>query len=321
MGNVLASSKPPGTDFPASFAYSQQKEESPKNEKIENPGAMEDLHKKCKDVFPINFEGAKVVLNKGLSNHFQVSHTINMSSTQPGGYRFGATYVGTKQSGPNEAFPVLLGDIDSLGNLNANIIHQIGNRIRARFQTQVQGNVFAVSQLTCDYRGDDYTASFTVANPDIINKTGVLVGHYLQNVTPKLALGTEIAYQSSPQVPGGQIAVLSLAARYTGSDFTWSSTFGPANLHVCYYQRASEQLQFGVELETNFRMQEAVGTIAYQVDIPKADMSFKGMVDSNWNVGCVLEKKLLPMPFTLALSGLINHSKNNFRLGLGFIIG
>lgn len=42
------------------------------------------------------------------------------------------------------------------------------------------------------------------------------MGHYLQNVTPKLALGTEIAYQSSPQVPGGQIALLSLAARYTG---------------------------------------------------------------------------------------------------------
>lgn len=48
MGNVLASSKPPGTDFPAPFPYSQQKEEGPKNEKIENPGTMEDLHKKCK---------------------------------------------------------------------------------------------------------------------------------------------------------------------------------------------------------------------------------------------------------------------------------
>lgn len=48
MGNVLASSKPPGTDFTAPFGYSQQKEESSKNEKIENPGAMEDLHKKCK---------------------------------------------------------------------------------------------------------------------------------------------------------------------------------------------------------------------------------------------------------------------------------
>lgn len=45
------------------------------------------------------------------------------------------------------------------------------------------------------------------------------------------------------------------------------------------------------------------------------------MVDSNWNVGGVLEKKLGPLPFTFSLSGMLNHSKQNFRLGCGFIIG
>lgn len=50
-------------------------------------------------------------------------------------------------------------------------------------------------------------------------------------------------------------------------------------------------------------------------------LHFLGHVDSNWNVGAVLEKKLNPLPFTLALSGLINHSKNQFRLGVGIIIG
>lgn len=39
------------------------------------------------DIFPINFEGAKLVFNKGLSNHFHISHTINMSSVVPSGYR------------------------------------------------------------------------------------------------------------------------------------------------------------------------------------------------------------------------------------------
>lgn len=29
------------------------------------------------------------------------------------GYRFGATYVGDKHTGPGEAFPVLLGDVDA----------------------------------------------------------------------------------------------------------------------------------------------------------------------------------------------------------------
>jgi mitochondrial import receptor subunit TOM40 len=91
------------------------------------------------DVMPVFFEGAKLMVNKGLSNHFQVSHTINLCSAAPSGYRFGATYVGTKQYGPSEAFPVILGDIDPSGNLNANIIHQFAPNIRCKFASQVSG--------------------------------------------------------------------------------------------------------------------------------------------------------------------------------------
>ena len=54
------------------------------------------------DVFPQPFEGCKLVINKGLSNHFQVSHTLQLSGMGPGAYHFGATYVGNKQTGPNE---------------------------------------------------------------------------------------------------------------------------------------------------------------------------------------------------------------------------
>ena len=54
------------------------------------------------DVFPQPFEGCKLAINKGLSNHFQVSHTLQLSGMGPGAYHFGATYVGNKQTGPNE---------------------------------------------------------------------------------------------------------------------------------------------------------------------------------------------------------------------------
>ena len=54
------------------------------------------------DVFPSPFEGAKLLVNKGLSNHFQISHTLTMSTLQPSGYKFGCTYVGTKQYSPSE---------------------------------------------------------------------------------------------------------------------------------------------------------------------------------------------------------------------------
>ncbi|KAH8396228.1 hypothetical protein KR222_005667 [Zaprionus bogoriensis] len=292
-----------------------------KDSALENPGTVEELHKKCKDVQAITFEGAKIMLNKGLSNHFQVSHTINMSTTVPSGYRFGATYVGTRQYSPTEAFPVLLGDIDPSGNLNANVIHQFSSRLRCKFASQIQESKVMATQLSTDYRGNDFTASITLGNPSIFTNSGVVVGQYLQSVTQRMALGAEVAYQYGPNVPGRQIAIVSALGRYSYGDSIWSGTLGPSGLHLCYYQKASEQLQIGVEVETSLRMQESVATIAYQIDLPKADLVFRGAIDSNWHISGVLEKRLQPLPFTFALSGRMNHEKNNFKLGCGLMIG
>ncbi|XP_026667240.1 mitochondrial import receptor subunit TOM40 homolog 1-like isoform X1 [Ceratina calcarata] len=336
MGNVLAASVPPPPSPPpptTGLMPNLEKPDSPEglhstshSDGLQNPGTIEDLHKKCKDVFPANFEGAKVMFNKGLSNHFQISHTISMSSITPSGYRFGATYVGTTQPAPTEAYPVLLGDIDPSGNLNANIIHLFGQRLRGKLATQVQKNKFTAVQMTTDYRGDAYTVSLTLGNPDVLSGSGVFVMHYLQSITPSVALGGELAYQRGPTLPGGQVAVLSAAGRYTNGDSTISGSLdhfptGLSGCHLCFHQKASQQLQVGVELEINCRIQESTGAIAYQIDLPKADLIFRGTVDTNWTVGAVLEKKLQPLPFTFALSGMMNHSKQQFRLGCGLIIG
>lgn len=155
MGNVHAFSAPPPPPPNSGMSFPKQAEEKNESEKIENPGPLDEIHNKCKsmlffefilhasyhfifsDIFPTCFEGARVMLTRGLSNHFQISHTINMSSVTPSGYRFGATYVGTKQLSPTEAFPILLGDIDPSGNLNATIIHQICTNVQAKFGAQV----------------------------------------------------------------------------------------------------------------------------------------------------------------------------------------
>lgn len=73
--------------------------------------------------------------------------------------------------------------------------------------------MFTVSQLTMNYKGSDYTASCTIAQPDVIRGSGVLVFHYLQSITPHLALGSELAYQKGAAVPGGEAAVLNLAIK------------------------------------------------------------------------------------------------------------
>ena len=58
-----------------------------------------------------------------------------------------------------------------------------------------------------------------------------------------------------------------------------------------------------------------------QVDVPRAGFVFRGAVDSNWTVKGVLEKKLLPLPLTLSLCGLLNHPKQSFTMGAGLIMG
>ena len=52
---------------------------------------------------PNLFDGCKIMLQKGLSKHFQTSHSLILgSSSQPAQWQFGATYVGSKKVGPDE---------------------------------------------------------------------------------------------------------------------------------------------------------------------------------------------------------------------------
>lgn len=100
--------------------------------------------------------------------------------------------------------------------------------------------------------------------------------HYLQSITPSLALGGELVYQKSQTIPGGSLAVLSAAGIYTQGDSTVSGSLSMGGCHLCFHQKASDQVQVGVELEINTRISECVTTIGYQVDLPKADIVFKG---------------------------------------------
>jgi len=288
-----------------------------------NPGTVEELHAKWREMLPMPFVGAKLLVQKGLSNNFQVSHALTMSDCMPSGYRFGATYVGaSKIISMQEAYPILIGDMDPSGGLQANIIHAPSDNLRTKMMVAIQEGKWQNVQITADYKGKDYTASVTTGNPDLLGGTGMAVVHYLQSVTPKLSVGAELAYQAAPQIPGGHIGVLSGVARYAGSDFSMAGSISNAgSINATYFQKCSADLSVGAELETNLRMGQSKGTIGYKVDIPRAGLTFKGCVDSDWEVKAVLEKKLLPIPFTFSLCGILNHPKQDLKLGAGLIVG
>jgi hypothetical protein len=141
MGNVHAFAAPPvppPTYAPPIDSNAGEASIDKPTSTSRNPGTIEELHKRCKEVFPNPIEGARLCMNKGLSNHFQVSHTLTMSNMMPPGYKFGATYVGTNIVGPGEAYPVMLGEMDPSGNLSANILHQFHPKMKTKLSTQVQ---------------------------------------------------------------------------------------------------------------------------------------------------------------------------------------
>lgn len=289
-----------------------------REEPLSNPGSFDELHRKCKEVFPQQMEGVKLIINKALSSHFQVSHMIHMSTVGPSNYHLNATYVGDQQLSPTEAFPTLIGDIDNAGSLNAQMLHLLAERIRTKAVFQTQQARFVTWQFDTEYRGDDYTATLTLGNPDLISESIIVVAHFLQSVTSQLVLGGEMVYHRRP---GEEGAIVTLAGKYTALKWVATLNLGYGGAHASYYHRANDQIQVGVEFEANTRLQDTSFAFGYQLTLPRANMVFRGFLDSNWCVGAVLEKKLPPLPVTLALGSFLNHWKNRFHCGFSIIVG
>ena len=63
-------------------------------------------------------------------------------------------------------------------------------------------------------------------------------------------------HQASPQLPGGHIGVLGVMGRYQTDDMALTGQISNSgSLHATFYQKCSENLQIGVEMETNLKMQ------------------------------------------------------------------
>ncbi|NXY26683.1 TM40L protein, partial [Atrichornis clamosus] len=165
-----------------------------------------------------------------------------------------------------QVFPTLVGDMDSAGSLNAQALHLLGERLRAKAVFQTHQAKFVTWQFDGEYRGDDCTATLTLGNPDLLGGSVIVVAHFLQSVTARLVLGGELVYHRRP---GEEGAILTLAGKYTGRAAArghrgdagdppavppqrWASVAAPrwvttlnvgyGGAHASYYHRANEQV-------------------------------------------------------------------------------
>lgn len=285
------------------------------------PILFEEIHRKVRELQPLVFEGVRLILNRPLTPHFQLSHSMSLG-TLKSSYKLGANYMGTKQISPVEYYPVMASEMQCDGSLNANLIHQINQRLKAKVVASFQSNQCTGSQASVDYTGDNFTTTLTAANIDLIKNDGILVGQSLHQISKSISIGPELVIQYGMKDSQRKIASqLSLAGRFTADKFHVDSTLSHGGAHFSYFQKANENLHFGAELMTDRTMGETNAGFYYQYDLTKSHTTIRGSIDSAWNVGSILEKRFYPLPITLMLSARLNHLKNSTSVGIGLSVG
>lgn len=78
-------------------------------------------------------------------------------------------------------------------------------------------------QVDGEYQGSDFIVDVTLGNPDVLMGSGILITHYLQSITPCLALGRERVYHRRP---GEEGTVKSLTGKYTSNNWLATVTLG-----------------------------------------------------------------------------------------------
>ena len=163
-----------------------------------------------------------------------------------------------------------------------------------------------------EYIGDDFTASLKAVGPSVLEGglTGILVGSYLQSITPKLAVGLEGMWQRAAMNNRPE-TMISYAARYKGSDWIASAQYlAQGSVGVSYWRKLAERVEAGVDCQLQFApgmgnsllgASRKEGTTTAGVKYSFAPSVYRAQVDSSGKLGSVREKRLAaPVMLTFA---------------------
>jgi len=291
---------------------------------LENPGTVDGISREVqKDVLLSNymFSGLRCDLQKifSVAPLFRLQHGFAMGSQALPPWQLMALY-GTPQVFLQGAYSSDR-SVTAWGNL------RISPRLVMKTQTQIdprQGQ--SVVQFDNEYTGDDFSASLKALSPSIMEGglTGIVIGSYLQSITPKLALGFEGVWQRAALNARPETA-MSYCARYKGSDWIASAQYLAAgSLGASYWRKLTDKVEAGVDCQLQFApgvgggmfaTPRREGTTTVGVKYNFAAAVYRAQVDSAGKIGMVLEKRVAP-PVTITCAAEIDQSKNTHKLGL-----
>lgn len=213
------------------------------------------------------------------------------------------------------------GNVDNEGQLTAVLNYQLSKSFVTKTSASISPGQPSMFQLDADYSGQDFSASIKSINPSLVDGglSGILVGSYLQSVTPGLALGVEAAWQRLTMGQGPE-TILSYCAKYKGQDWIGTAQLtGQGLLNTSYWRRLTEKVDAGVDLNLHFApglgggglmggglRKEGSTTLGAKYDFKLS--TFRAQLDSTGKVSCLLEKRLM-MPMQLSFAAELDHAK------------
>ena len=277
-----------------------------KGEGLPNPGKVDDLKREAQAVLAVDaFDGARFDFNKPLSNQFALTHNVFLGSSQiPPSYEFGANFGDERL--------LLASRIDMAGRLNGRVNWQATDSLCAKVQAQLlpdnpQNNS---TKIDLDYKGRSFYAGATYMGG------GLFGAHYMQSVTPALALGVEGIYHPQRQIHGGAAAARCVWG--PGGEHVATAKAGSfGNVELSYHRKVSEKVGLATELNYHHNKFCTFG-LGYEFRLRQATV--KGAVMSDTTCTAVIEERVAP-GVNLTLSGQLNHKQQDYKFGFGLSLG
>ena len=172
-------------------------------------------------------------------------------------------------------------------------------------------------QAETEYTGNDFTASLKMINPSPLygGFTGVVIGSYLQALTPRFALGFETAWSRAALNQPPDTAV-SLYGRYKAEDWIASAQLQTQGaLIASYWRRLSDKVQTGVDMTLALVpapggplgggiRKDGATSVGVKYDFRMS--TFRAQLDSTGKISCLLEKRVAP-PVMFTLAAEVDH--------------
>ena len=168
-------------------------------------------------------------------------------------------------------------------------------------------------QIEHDRSGRDYALNLKAYNPQLTDGSGVYVASYMQSLSKRFAVGTEVTLQRPPSEEDE--ASMSYMAKYVGgSERDWIATAhfmgAQSALQGSYWQRLSDKVEAGADItitpHPDPKEWKATSTLAAKYDFRLATL--RAQVDNKGKVSAYLEQRFTPA-FAFLVTGEIDHWK------------